>query len=73
LKTLFGTATIFYVKEFHKVFDELQLRYVNSMSNEVTYKEFGFQCSVNANGIGILSGFVKDFVIQSHDQFKDVT
>ena len=77
LKALFGTATIADVHQLHQTLDQLKPRnadIVHSLSDQVTYiKGLDHVACINTEAITNMSTVVKDFMIQSHDKFYEVT
>ena len=76
LKTLFGTATVTDVHKLHDVFTELKSRnsdLVHSLANQLTYvKKLDSLSAINTDAITNLSSTVKEKLMNSHDQFRQV-
>lgn len=77
LKSLFGVATNFDTRRLHESLNDLQDSYkdvTHSLSKQLTYiRKFDTLTELNAVSITNLSSIVKDSVIQSHDNFQQVT
>ena len=77
LKTLFGTVTLTDVHKLHNVYTELKSRnsdIVHSLANQLTYvKKLDSLSAGNTDVIANLSSIVKENLMNSHDQFRQVT
>ena len=77
LKTLFGTATVADIHLLHETLDGLKSTtndIVHSLNSQLTYvKSLYTATSINAMAIANLSNIVKDIVMQSHDQFQQIS
>ena len=77
LKALFGTATTGDIFHLHQALDKLQgeeADIVHSLENQITYiRNLELSSRVNSQAISNLSVVVKDFMVQSHDRFYELT
>ena len=77
LKTLFGTATVADIHLLHETLDGLKSTTndnVHSLNSQMTYvKRLDTATSINAIAIANLSSIVKDIVMQSQDQFQQIS
>jgi hypothetical protein len=77
LKTLFGTATTADLLSLHRTLNDLQEKQVDvthSLSSQLTYiKRLGSLTEASADAKANLSLIVKNAVVQSHDNFQEVS
>ena len=74
---MFGTATVADIHLLHETLDGLKSTtndIVHSLNSQLTYvKRLDTATSINAMAIANLSSIVKDIVMQSHDQFQQIS
>ena len=76
LNALFGTATTGDIFHLHQALDKLQGEEADIVhsENQITYiRNLELSSRVNSQAISNLSVVVKDFMVQSHDRFYELT
>ena len=74
---MFATATVTDVHFLHETLDGLKSTtsdIVHSLNSQLTYvKKLDTTTSINAMAVANLSRIIKNIVMQSHDQFQQIT
>jgi hypothetical protein len=77
LKSLFRTADDSDVHSLYDVLDDLRLKNLDmahSLSSQLTYvKDLSANTKLNSEIIANLSNIIRENIVQSHDQFQQVT
>ena len=77
LKFLFGTATLSDIHVLHGLLSDLQLKssdMAHALSSQLTYvKDLTTTTKLNSEVIANLSSIIRENIVQSHDQFQQVT
>jgi hypothetical protein len=77
LKTVFGTATVTDMHLLHDLLNDMRLQEADmphAVDNQLTYvKELGPTTRINANAIAKMSTIMRDNIIQSSEQYQQVT